>query len=534
MTIKRENFSILRPCKEKILDSKKYIIGTRGSLLALTQCGQVKDQLEKLTGDKFELKVIKTQGDQITDKPLWQLEGKDFFTKELDEELIAGKIDLVVHSYKDLGSVRPPQIQLAAITKRSFSNDILLIKKETIKDLPNLDEIIVGTSSPRRIVNLEKELKSFLPHVNSATKISTKVLRGNVNSRIQKLLDSQYHAIVLAFPGIERLAITESSRLELEKLCQDLDFMILPHSVFPAAASQGALGIECLATRNDNGELQAKLKLIEDANTVSEVSRERASFNAYGGGCHLAVGINVSKIGNYYIHTHKGKVDDQEIYERKIEGVFENLANKNFAFIGLPQEKIIPNEKFLGCQAIRKVELNCNIDYSKELFMSSNYGMTNLVADKITKPVYTAGTKTWKALSQKGIWVHASTDSLGEDSILNIRNSKFFEMMYGKYKKENISVLTNKESHSEIGNLLAVYERELLPVSNEYIAQLEKCDAFFWTSFSQYQHYLELLPSIKNKFHATGLGKTYLQFAEKNIRVRAFTGIEEFKDWFNN
>ena len=87
--------------------TKPYVIGTRGSLLALTQCNQVKDQLEKITGRNFELKIIKTQGDMDTSKPLWQMEGKDFFTKELDQELTNGTIDLVVHSYKDLGATAP-------------------------------------------------------------------------------------------------------------------------------------------------------------------------------------------------------------------------------------------------------------------------------------------------------------------------------------------------------------------------------------------------------------------------------------------
>ena len=111
---------------------KTYRIGTRGSLLALTQCGQIKDQLEALTQDRFELVVIKTQGDLVTNAPLWQLDGKDFFTKELDAALLAGEIDLVVHSYKDLGSERPSEINLAAITKRTFAHDILLIKKSTV------------------------------------------------------------------------------------------------------------------------------------------------------------------------------------------------------------------------------------------------------------------------------------------------------------------------------------------------------------------------------------------------------------------
>ena len=86
---------------------KKYIIGTRGSLLALTQCKQVQQHLEEVTGASFELKIIKTQGDMDTSKPLWQMEGKDFFTKELDHALLNREIDLVVHSYKDLGSDRP-------------------------------------------------------------------------------------------------------------------------------------------------------------------------------------------------------------------------------------------------------------------------------------------------------------------------------------------------------------------------------------------------------------------------------------------
>ena len=112
-----------------------YKIGTRGSLLALTQCGQVKDLLEQLTGDTFELVTIKTQGDIIQNAPLWQVDGKDFFTKELDEALLSGAVDLVVHSYKDLGSVRPSGITLAAVTKRVYAHDILLIKNEHIESL---------------------------------------------------------------------------------------------------------------------------------------------------------------------------------------------------------------------------------------------------------------------------------------------------------------------------------------------------------------------------------------------------------------
>src|SRR5690606_22790385 len=121
--------------------------------------------LEALSGDKFELVLIKTQGDQITNKPLWQLEGKDFFTKELDEALLSEQVDLVIHSYKDLGSERPEGIRLAAVTERRFAHDILLVRKDVVEKLEHWQgDFIVGTSSPRRIANLTRKLAAFIPY----------------------------------------------------------------------------------------------------------------------------------------------------------------------------------------------------------------------------------------------------------------------------------------------------------------------------------------------------------------------------------
>src|SRR5437868_3658848 len=126
---------------------QSYKIGTRGSLLAVTQSTLMKNELERISGDKFELVTIKTQGDEVTNKPLWQLEGKDFFTKELDEALLRGDVDLVIHSYKDLGSARPDGIKLAAITERKFAHDILLIPQQFVGQLKNWKgDFVVGTS----------------------------------------------------------------------------------------------------------------------------------------------------------------------------------------------------------------------------------------------------------------------------------------------------------------------------------------------------------------------------------------------------
>ena len=166
-----------------------YKIGTRGSLLAVTQSTLIKNELERISGEKFELVLIQTQGDQITNKPLWQLEGKDFFTKELDEALLNESVDFVIHSYKDLGSERPEGIKLAAVTERRFAHDILLMPKQIIKDLKDWKgDLVIGTSSPRRIVNLTASLKKYLPYLkNQDTIIRCETLRGNVNTRIKNM-----------------------------------------------------------------------------------------------------------------------------------------------------------------------------------------------------------------------------------------------------------------------------------------------------------------------------------------------------------
>ena len=497
-----------------------YTIGTRGSLLALTQCNQIKDQLEKITGDKFILDVIKTQGDLITNAPLWQLDGKDFFTKELDDALLSGRVDLVVHSYKDLGSIRPEGIQLAAVTKRTFAHDILLIKKDNLPTLEHKKDFCIGTSSPRRMVNLEKELHHFLPK-GQHLKVTPKVLRGNVNTRIQKLRDGEYDAIVLALPGIERLALTESSHIELTRLLEGLTFKILPQSVFPSSASQGALGIECATTRKDNGELLAKLQKMQHSETKEEVVRERKAFNEYGGGCHLAVGVNVKKLGDLYLHTHKGILDEKVISVSMLEGrTLPNLPKSPKVFIGLPH---------LDDQLIEKKSVIQNLDSKNHYFVSSKYSIASLQNKKEYGSLYAAGIKTMKEMSKLGFWVNATSDSLGIDDVVKLFESRAVKIMLNDSVR--LINLTNSESNN--GNIptITTYERLLKKTDSQFDQKIENTDVFYWTSYFQYKTYLEKYPSIKNKTHACGLGHTLKQFQENKITVVPFYKMDEFKTW---
>ncbi|MEX0798294.1 MAG: hydroxymethylbilane synthase, partial [Bacteriovoracaceae bacterium] len=371
-------------------DAKRHLIGTRGSLLALTQCSLLKEEIESKTSARFDLKAIKTEGDQKTDLPLWQLEGKDFFTKELDAALLKDEVDMVVHSYKDLGSERPDGLELAAIGKRRFAHDILLIKKETIPSIKNKKEFVVGTSSPRRITNAETSLKEFLPKASQKLEVKCKTLRGNVNTRIQKLVDGQYDAIILALAGLERLANKEDSAKILKGLLKELTFLILPQKTFPSSAAQGALAVEVHANSPKKAQLLEVLGSIHHKETVEEVKREREAFLSYGGGCHLAVGIHVKKHKDLFIHIHKGVQDKQAINLVKVEGVDYAPIKGKKTFLALGD-----NDKLVS-----QIPIKADIPANKNLFVTSQYCLEALEGSKANS-IWASGSRTHKKLAKR-------------------------------------------------------------------------------------------------------------------------------------
>ncbi len=507
------------------MSKSDYIIGTRGSLLAVTQSTLVKNLLEEKTGKKFEIKTIQTQGDVQTDKPLWQMDGKDFFTKELDSALLNKEIDLVIHSYKDLGSERPEGITLAAITERTFSHDILLIKNETIPHISDIKEFIVGTSSPRRIQNIESSLKEFLPNSNNLS-IKCETLRGNVNTRIQKLLDDKYHAIILAFAGLERLCMLESSKKELQQLVQNLNFMVLPQSEFTSAASQGALALEC---NSENKELEKLIRSsVHDNKTAETVGVERAEFQRYGGGCHLAVGVHCHKLADEFILYQKGIADNKFINSKEIQGKnIEDILKSHKeekVFLGLPKYKIqTPQENFVYDELIKKE----GIDFPPSkgcFFITSSYSAEHF-SEKNEGLIFSSGNHTWKKLSRKGFWVNGSADSIGHEQIERFQKSELIKLFSKDLKWK---VLSHKASKSTAGEVIPSYKRVVLSPNKDFIQRLCKCKVFYWTSYYQYETYRPFIESLEDVIHCCGLGKTLEEFQQNAIEV---TPIVDMKKW---
>jgi len=247
---------------------KKIVIATRGSKLALWQSEWVKKELLKINPElDIHLKIVVTQGDKILDKPLADIGGKGLFIKEVEDELLNGNAQIAVHSLKDFAvEFDEEHFELAAITKREDVRDTLLSEKyETLADLPN--GAVVGTSSVRR----KMQLLAFNPN------LIIKDLRGNVDTRIRKLKEGQYDAIILAKAGIKRLGLLDSVKYHT---AIDTDVMI------PAMA-QGALGIET----NKDPEIITLVKNLEDKATRIATTIEREFVKELQLGCHAPVGI---------------------------------------------------------------------------------------------------------------------------------------------------------------------------------------------------------------------------------------------------
>jgi hydroxymethylbilane synthase len=245
--------------------SSVVVIGTRSSKLALVQTHMVRDALlaahQELT---VEIEHITTKGDVILDRPLSAIGDKGLFVTEIEDALRAGRIDLAVHSAKDLPSELPPDMALAAYPRRADARDAL-VSRDNIRLAELPQGALVGTSSLRRAC----QLRHLRPDLQIAD------LRGNVDTRLRKLREGQYDAIVLAAAGLERLGLADEIAQSLE-----------PEIVLPAV-SQGILGIEVRAGDSTLAELLAPL---DDAEARAAATAERAFLAQIGGGCQVPVG----------------------------------------------------------------------------------------------------------------------------------------------------------------------------------------------------------------------------------------------------
>lgn len=290
---------------------KNVKIGTRASLLAMTQSTNIKNLIEaQYPETSVELVKIITKGDKILDVPLAKVGGKGLFVKELEEAMLSREVDMAVHSMKDVPSELPEELHIGVVTKREDPRDAFLsVKYDSFNDLPLGAR--VGTSSLRR----KSQLAALRPD------LQIEDLRGNLDTRIRKLDEEMYDAIILATAGLNRMNWSDRITSYFE-----------PADMLPAVA-QGAVGIEL---RKDSEELLAGLAFLQDRDTTIAVEGERAFLHRLEGGCQVPIGCFGMVDGdNLTLVGLVASVDGELVIREQVSG---NVADAATMGVSLAEE----------------------------------------------------------------------------------------------------------------------------------------------------------------------------------------------------
>jgi hydroxymethylbilane synthase len=284
-------------------EKRKFIIGSRGSELALWQTNHVKATLEKHFPEiNLEIKIIKTTGDKLLDVALAKIGDKGLFTKQIESALLNREIDLAVHSLKDLQTVQPEGLIIGAVSKREIPNDVLISKKyASIDELPNGAKVATGSLRRRsQLLFYRPDLQIF-------------EIRGNVPTRIKKFEESDLDAMILAFAGVHRLNLDAHIS------------QIIPFEIMLPAVGQGAMAVEI---RSEDIELKELLKVLNDKETETCITAERTFLRTLEGGCQVPIGANATiENGEIHLEGMVGNLNGSINWRETIVGASGDAGN---------------------------------------------------------------------------------------------------------------------------------------------------------------------------------------------------------------
>lgn len=453
---------------------------------------------EKLTHSFPDLKIEhiykKTLGDEDLNTPLNKMPDIGVFTNDIRNDLLNKVADIAVHSWKDLPVDLEEGTEIVGTLDRADMRDMIFLKKESIgkKDLTIL------SSSPRRERNLSSFLPSALPF---KAQIKFKDVRGNIHTRLTKLIEGSEDGLVVAKAAIDRFMNNiseefESDRKSILAMQTKLNWMVLPLSQNPCAAAQGALAIEA---REEDEVVKEIIANISNNEIFDSVEIERTILKSYGGGCHQKIGVSHEILETGKLLTVKGETEDgEELSERSFnnnkEDYFHSVNDSNYFPRNKGEQRFFERKPSLdSLEALKKIK-NKGIYVSRSNAIESS----NLLDD--SNIVWTSGVDTWKSLAQKGYWVNGTSDSLGENN--SPEESLFEEISWLK--------VTHKDNLDKDKEVLVSYELNPLDVSE----RLLECDYFYWMSASSFGLAIEKYPELKDRNHACGLGQTF-KFIEK-------------------
>jgi hydroxymethylbilane synthase len=518
-------------------------LGTRRSALARAQSGLVARALEaRHRGLRVALIGIDTRGDLILDQPLSTVDGKEFFTAELDRALLGGAVDFTVHSFKDLALERPSGLLLAAVPMRENPRDIVLFAPDVMARLAAGAALRIGSSSPRRAAFVPGFLRRALPGGNARVELCE--LRGNVDSRLRRLHEPrgsarQLDGVVLAFAGLARLWQDPlAGRALLTELLAGLPRMLLPLTAVPGAPAQAALAIEC---RADDAPTVALLRALDDSATRSAVTAERQLLAARGGGCHQRFGatqVSVPGLGQL-LYTRDAAADTGEAPQRA------RLEWRSSTPLPVPgvvraawdgsQQAALATEAVPGAAADCALALQrtraCYIAHRRAL---PDFGAELAAAAfGAARHVWVPGTESWFALAQRGVWVEGCAEGLGFETL----RSTLAEPVLTLPALDQWLALTHAEAVAgwqAMGiEVLATYRHSLVgdaALAANDSASPAKASHIYWHSAAQFARWRGSAATTAH--HACAFGKSAEQLRAAGIsRLTVFPSVTQWRAW---
>ncbi|HEX4024013.1 MAG TPA: hypothetical protein VHX52_04815 [Steroidobacteraceae bacterium] len=528
-------------------------LGTRRSALARAQSAAIARRLEQLHPDlAVQLVGIDTRGDRILDQPLSAVEGKEFFTAEIDAALLRGEIDFTVHSYKDLSLDRSMALLLAAVPCRAEPRDVVLFAPDARARLAAGHELIIGSSSPRRASFVPPFLQEVLPHQprgdiaasgSGGARVRLVELRGNVDSRLRRLHEPrgsprQLDGVVLAFAGIARLWADEASRAQIAPLLS-VPRMVLPLSACPSAPAQGALAIEC---RREDTDTAARLAALDHAPTRRAVEAERALLAQRGGGCQQRFGaaqIEIAGLGTL-------------LYWREAHEAGGGLRLEPLQLQWSPPMPLAPvsdpvrawDGSRAGGGAIEPIEAGvteaaARLADAAALFIAHRRALPEGQGERLRigarTRVWVPGIETWRSLAQRDIWVEGCAEGLGIAQICPLLAEPWLQLP----ALPHWTVLTHEQASAgwPAGCAIATYRhleggRQPGSLQPDTRAGGPPSDVthVFWASSAQFECWGRQLDGSVRQ--GCGPGKTFEHLRRAGVHnLQMFPQVEQWRRW---
>ena len=490
----------------------RLVLAARRSALARIQAVQVGEALRRVRPQlAIDYSFRESLGDRNQNDRLWQMPEKGVFTQDFREGLLQREFDLVVHSWKDLAIEDQDETEVVATLLRADARDLLLVRQDRCDEIERTGKFSVLTSSPRRSYNLDHFLRYALPF--EISQLNFVPVRGNVPTRVRKLLNGEADALVVAKAAIDRLlesteAEFAETRNELRNALAQCRWMVLPLRANPTAPGQGALAIEMRRGREELGEL---LGAINCAETFSAVIREREILRGYGGGCHQRIGASVLSRSFGEITFLRGVADSGEVLDDCRFKTSQPRPPKTH------KEKMWPLQP-ASVDWFARAEVATDAPENVDAFWIARADALpaawKLEPDKI---VWASGLRTWRRLARRGVWVNGCAESLGEQEPTRIETIAGGGLKWLK--------LTHANRYSE-GELPTLATYLLTPKNGT--PDLRGKTHFFWSSGSSFELAVVHNPWLREMTHCCGPGNTQRALEKLGIKPFVFLDHEQW------